>query len=180
MYLAGFAIFGAYLMTFGVKLPNFDTGEYTILAGAFALLAAASFGSSTVLSKRALKNVSFEMGTYLRFAMSATILLVVTTSLGDFSELGSITEMQWWVFILIAFTTGGPAIFFYYYGLKKITASVATICELAFPLTAVVLEYFVRGNLLNIIQWMGVFILISSMIKVTGIQSGEESISKQN
>ncbi|MFC2134316.1 DMT family transporter [Bacteroidota bacterium] len=175
---AGFAIFGAYLMTFGVKLPNLDTGEYTILAGTFALLAAASFGSSTVLSKRALKNVSFEMGTYLRFSMSALILLIVVTGLGNFSDVGRITEIQWWIFLLIAFTTGGPAIFLYYYGLKKITASVATICELAFPLTAVILEYFIRGNLLNIVQWMGVFILISSMVKVSGIQLGEEPTQK--
>ena len=170
---AGFAIFGAYLMTFGVKLPNLDTGEYTILAGLFALLAAASFGSSTVLSKRALKNVGFELGTYLRFTMSAAILLFVVAGSGDFSQVGEVTESQWWIFLLIAFTTGGPAIFLYYYGLKKITASVATICELSFPLTAVILEYFIRGNLLNIVQWIGVFILISSMVKVSRIKLGK-------
>jgi len=170
---AGFAILGAYLMTFGVKLPNLDSGESTVLAGLFALVAAASFGSSTVLSKRALKNVGFELGTYIRFAMSAVLLIFVVIGTGAITETVNITEHQWWIFLLIAFTTGGPAIFLYYYGLKKITASVATICELAFPLTAVVLEYFVRGNLLNIVQWIGVFILISSMVKVSGIQIGK-------
>lgn len=170
---AGFAILGAYLMTFGVKLPNLDSGESTVLAGLFALVAAASFGSSTVLSKRALKNVGFELGTYIRFAMSAVLLIFIVIGTGAITETVNITEHQWWIFLLIAFTTGGPAIFLYYYGLKKITASVATICELAFPLTAVVLEYFVRGNLLNIVQWIGVFILISSMVKVSGIQIGK-------
>ena len=36
----------------------------------------------------------------------------------------------------------GFAIFFYYYGIKQISASVSTICELAFPLTAVHLSIF--------------------------------------
>ena len=51
------AIISAYIMTFGLKFPNLDTGSKTTLAALFALLAAASFGSSTVLSKRALRNV---------------------------------------------------------------------------------------------------------------------------
>jgi len=175
---AAFAIFGAYLMTFGVKLPNLETGEYTALASLFALLAAASFGASTVLSKRALKNVSFELGTHLRFLFSALILLMIVLGTGDFSSIGNISEHQIWVFLLIAFTTGGPAIFLYYYGLKRITASQATIFELAMPLTAVLLEYFIRGNLLNIVQWIGVFILISSMLKVTQINMARANSEK--
>lgn len=54
------AIIGAYLMTFGINMPNLDTGDKTVVAALFALLASFSFGSSTVLSKRALKNVGFE------------------------------------------------------------------------------------------------------------------------
>ena len=175
---AGFAILGTYLMTFGVKLPNLNTGESTILAGLFALLAAASFGSSTVLSKLALRNVGFELGTYLRFLLSASILLFIVLGTGSLSEFGSVSSTQWWVFLLIAFTTGAPAIFLYYYGLKKITASVATICEMAFPLTAIILEYFIRGNMLSIVQWIGVFILVSSMVKVSGIQIGKHQVAQ--
>ncbi|OGU58569.1 MAG: hypothetical protein A2V66_14945 [Ignavibacteria bacterium RBG_13_36_8] len=176
---AGFAIFGAYLMTFGVKAPSLNTGESTILAGLFAIIAAASFGSSTVLSKLALKNVGFEMGTYLRFLMSAVILIIIVLSFSDIKEIASVSGSQWLIFLIIAFTTGGPAIFLYYYGLKKITASVATICELAFPLTAVVLEYLIRGNILNIVQWVGVFILLSSMLKVIRIKINPEINSAQ-
>ncbi|KAF0152539.1 MAG: DMT superfamily drug/metabolite permease [Ignavibacteria bacterium] len=166
---AGLAVSGAYLMTFGFSLPNFSTGEKTIVAAALSLVAAFSFGSSTVLSKLALKNVAFEVGTYLRFLISAVIMFSIASLTGDITSAGEITNTQWTIFILIAFTTGGAAIFLYYYGLKKISASVATICELAFPLTAVILDYIVRGTVLSIIQWLGVALLVLSIIKVSGV-----------
>lgn len=164
---AGFAILGAYLMTFGLSLPNLSTGDKTAIAAGLSLVAAFSFGSSTVFSKRALRNVGFQLGTYLRFLFASVIMLVIALSFGDIVHFASVSLKQWGIFFLIAFTTGGAAIFLYYYGLKKVTASVATICELAFPLTAVILEYFLRGNILNVVQWVGVIILIISIIKVS-------------
>ncbi len=166
---AGLAILGAYVMTFGLSSPNFSTGDKTTIAALFALVAAFSFSSSTVLSKRALKNVDYEMGTYLRFLFSSIIMLIIAASTGDISSLSQITTKQIIIFLIIAFTTGGAAIFLYYYGLKRISASVASICELAFPLTAVVLEYFVHGNILSSIQWIGAAVLLLSILKVSGI-----------
>lgn len=168
---ATLAIIGAYFMTFGTTLPDLNAGDKTVLAATFALIAAISFSSSTVLSKRALKNVTFEMGTYLRFLFSALIMLVLVISLGDINSVSEITTKQIVIFLIIAFTTGGAAIFLYYYGLKRITASVAAICELAFPLTAVILEYFIRGNILGPIQWVGAIVLLVSIVKVTRIRS---------
>ncbi len=164
------AVFGAYFMTFGFSLPNFNTGDKTFVAATLSLIAAISFSSSTVFSKRALKNVSFELGTYLRFLISTLIMIVVVGSYGDLKSVANVSSFQWGIFFIIAFTTGGAAIFLYYYGLKKITASVATVCELAFPLTAVILEYFIHGNILKPIQWLGVGLLIFSIIKVSGIK----------
>ena len=164
------AIIGAYIMTFGLSLPSINETDKTLLAAAFALLAAFSFGSSTVLSKRALRNVSFEMGTYLRFALTTVVMLMISSATQSISSIADISTKQLLVFLLIAFTTGGTAIFLYYYGLKRITASVAAICELAFPLVAVILEYVVHGNILNPVQWVGALILLYSIIKVSGIK----------
>jgi drug/metabolite transporter (DMT)-like permease len=166
---ASLAIVGAYFMTFGLSSPNFSTGDKTTIAALFALLAAFSFSSSTVLSKRALRNVNYEMGTYLRFLFAAIIMLVIASSTGDISNIKDITTKQTVIFLIIAFTTGGSAIFLYYYGLKRISASVASICELAFPLTAVVLDYFVHDNILSPVQWIGTGVLIISILKVSGI-----------
>jgi drug/metabolite transporter (DMT)-like permease len=165
------AIIGAYFMTFGLNLPDFTTGDKTTIAALFALTAALAFSSSTVLSKRALRNVSFEMGTYLRFLFSSIIMLVIVFSSREISNLSEITTNQIIIFLIIAFTTGGLAIFLYYYGLKRITASVAAICELAFPLTAVLLEYILRGNILDMVQWGGAVVLLLSILRVSITQN---------
>ncbi len=167
---AGLAIIGAYFMTFGLSTPNFSTGDKTTIAALFALLAAFSFSSSTVLSKRALRNVDYEMGTYLRFLFASIIMFIISATTGDIYSVAIVTPKQIIIFLIIAFTTGGAAIFLYYYGLKRISASVASICELAFPLTAVVLEYFVHGNILSPVQWMGAAVLLISILKVSGIK----------
>jgi len=161
------AIIGAYLLTFGSKLPNLETGDKTIYAALFALLAAFSFGFSTVLSKRALRNVTFTVGATLRFSFSAIIMLFISTITNELSAISDVSTEQVIVFGIIAFTSGGFAIFLYYYGLKRIPASVATIAELAFPFTAILLEYLIRGNIMDSIQWLGAFILIISIIRVT-------------
>lgn len=167
---ATLSIIGAYIITFGFNLPVLETGDKTAIASLFALIAAFSFGFSTVLSKRALRNIGFKLGTYLRFAITALIMLLVVTITNDFKSFSEISINQFYVFLIIAFSTGGPAIFLYYYGLKKISASVATICELAFPLSAVLLEYFVHGKILTPVQWVGAIILLISIIKVSGIE----------
>jgi len=167
---AGTAIFGAYLMTFGFSTPNFTTGDKTAVAAGLSLIAAISFSSSTVFSKIGLKNIGYGFGTYIRFLFSTVIMLVLVLSFAELNMFSNITSTQWLIFLLIAFTTGGAAIFLYYFGLKNISASVATICELAFPLTAVVLDYFLHGNTLSAIQWLGVGILIFSIVKVSGIK----------
>jgi drug/metabolite transporter (DMT)-like permease len=168
---AGLAICGAYLMTFGFALPNLSTGDKTTIAAGLSLIAAISFGSSTVFSKRALRNVGFELGTYLRFLFATIIMLVIVIFSGEIISISNVSNNQWGIFLLIAFTTGGAAIFLYYYGLKKITASVATICELAFPLTAVILEYAIHENIIGPVQWIGVLILLLSIIKVSSLKT---------
>ncbi len=170
-YWGSAAIIGAFLMTFGFDLPLLNTGDKKAAAALFALIATMSFAFSTVFSKRALKNVEFRLGTYLRFLLTSMIMLLVAAGSGEFSGIEAINKNQWLIFVLIIFSTGAPAIFIYYYGLMRITASAATICELAFPLTAVILEYLVHGKLLNPAQWLGVVILVLSIVKVSRIQS---------
>ena len=172
---AGLAIIGAYFMTFGLHIPVISASDKTTIAALFALLAAVSFGSSTVLSKRALKNTSYELGTYLRFAITSLIMLIIVLASGTINKIGNISGTQISIFLLIAFTTGGPAIFLYYFGLKRISASVASICELAFPLTAVILEFILRHNILGPVQWVGAIVLLGSILRVTNIRAFQQN-----
>ncbi len=163
------AMVGAYLMTFGFDSPNLSLGDKRTMAVLFALIATVSFASSTVFSKRALRHVNYKLSTYLRFLFTAIIMLIISLYTGDVVRVAEVNRSQWMIFILIVFATGGPGIFMYNFGLNRVRASVATICELAFPLTAVVLEYFVHGKVLNVSQWVGVAILIYSIIQVSKI-----------
>jgi drug/metabolite transporter (DMT)-like permease len=174
LWWAGLAIIGAYFMTFGFRKPVLDTGDKTLLAALFAIIATVSFASSTVFSKRALRHVEFKMGTYLRFSFTAMLMLVITALTGDFTSIPHITSRQWMIFGLIVISSGAPAIFLYYSGLMRISASVATVCELAFPLTGILLEYFVHGKLLSLPQWFGVIVLIVSILQVSKLQSRME------
>jgi len=168
---AGFAIAGAYLLTFGHQKPVISPTDKTVIAALFAIIAAISFAASTVLSKRALRNIDYQMGTYVRFSLTALIMLIIVSLKGHLLEVPEVSGQQWIIFIIIAFTSGGTAIFLYYYGLKEISASVATICELAFPLTAVILEYWLHENILDWAQWLGVILLITSIAQVSRLNN---------
>ncbi len=161
------AIAGAYIMAFGFSIPDISTDNKTFMAAMFSLLAAFSFGLSTVLSKRALQNSNFKLATYLRYILSSIFMFAIVIFYGETNLVSSFSNSQIITFFLIAFTTGGPAMFIYYYGLKYTSASSSTILELAFPLTAILLEYFLRGNILDIVQWFGVIILFVSIGKVS-------------
>ncbi len=161
------ALIGAYFMTFGWRVPNIFSGDKTLQAAGFALLATVSFASSTVFSKRLLRRIDFHFATYLRFLVTALIMIVFAFFHHSFQELERITTQQMLVFALIIFSTGAPAIFLYYYGLRKIPASIATICELSFPATAILLEYFVRHRLLDPVQWLGTFVLIFAIVRIS-------------
>ena len=167
---SGLVLLGSYFVTFGTNLPNLSTGEKTIAAALFSLLAAFAFGSATVFGKRGLQNINYRVGTYLRFSMTAVIMLLIILGTGDYAHFTDITLRQLFVFLIIMFTTGGTAIFLYYWGLKRVTASVSTICELSFPLTAIILEYSIRGNMLSWAQWAGAIVLGYSIYKVAVIK----------
>ncbi len=170
---AGLAILGSYFLTFGFNTPVFSTENKTLIAVLYSLLAAFSFGFSTVLSKRGIKNISHTTATIIRFYFTSIIMLFILIAFGDTTSFHLITSKQAMVFVAIAFSTGGLAIYLYYIGLKYVTASESTILELAFPVTAIFLEYVIHGKLLDLPQWLGAFILIYSIYKITRLYGTE-------
>ena len=50
--------------------------------------------------------------------------------------------------------------YLYYYGLKKIPASLATLCELAWPFSAVIFDYFFNHNILSATQIIRAIVLV--------------------
>ena len=164
--LAFAAIVGGYLVTFGSSSIK-DWDDKTIIAALLALLAAFSWGSSTVLGKHALNRLSFTTVTSLRLAITASVTAFVLLSTGQYDAVQSMTISHWGFIVLIVLSTGSLALFFYYYGLNKLPASHATLYELFWPLSAVGLDWFIRGNILSLPQWVGAILLLGAIIILT-------------
>lgn len=161
------ALLGGYFLTFQFSIPEINVGENLPLAAFYSILAAFSFGSATVFGKRILKNASFRTALYLRYTMTSIIMFFITYFSGGFVALKTVTPNEWLVIFIISATTGSGAILLYYIGLRNITAKVSTICELSFPLSSVLFDYLINGNLLSPIQVLSACAMIFSIYKIT-------------
>lgn len=163
---AGIAIIASYFLTFGFNLPSISTENNTIYAALFALLAAFSFGSSTVFSKKILLNHNFITATFYRYGFTTLIMLVIVLVSGHINDFKLTTSENWLYFIIIGLTTGSGAIFIYYYGLRRVKAIIATISELLFPISAILFDYFINDSVLSVVQLFSAAIMVFAIIKL--------------
>jgi len=180
------ALIGSYLLTFGFHKPDLSA-QGMLFPALLALLAAFSFGSSTVFSKKAISKISHSLGTTLRFFITAGIMLIIiiiisllnsaglNTGYLGFSGFSLLNLKMIGVFVLIALTTGATAIFIYYWGLKRVMASQSTIYELMFPASSIVLEYLNHQKVLTLGQWLGTIIILLAIIMITRLKKEENN-----
>ncbi len=164
---AAVAVTASYFLTFGLRLPNLETGGQTVHAAVWALVAAASFVSATVLGRKILQKHSFVSATFYRFGITTLIMLTYVLLSGGINQFGTITPNNWLIFCIIALTTGSGAIFLYYFGLKRIRASVATICELCFPASAIIFDYLVNHSILSSVQLFASAVLVFAIVRIS-------------
>ncbi len=164
---ATLAIISSYFLTFGFALPSISMDDNTIKAALYALLAAFSFGSSTVFSKKILINHNFVTATFFRYGFTSILLLIMVLITGKAYQLELTTDVNWIYFIIIGLTTGSGAIFIYYYGLRRVKAIVATISELLFPISAVLFDYLFNGSVLSPVQMLSAVIMVLAIIKLS-------------
>ncbi len=166
LFYAALAIISGYFLTFEFSLPDFNTGDNTALAALLAIVAAFSFGSSTVFSKKVVTNYHFVTSTFYRYGFTSLIMLVAMLALGDFGQLLHTQAREWMFILLIGITTGSGAIFLYYYGLRKVKAIVATISELLFPISAVLFDFLINGTRLSVIQWVAAAVMFFAIVRL--------------
>lgn len=171
---ASLAIAGGYFLAFGLKVPRIETDSNTMMAAALALLAAFSFGSSTVFSKKILMKYSFYTATFYRYGFTALLMLILVVANGNITFLSQTNSTQWLYFLIIAFTTGSGAIYLYYFGLRRVKAMVATICELFFPLSAVLFDYIFNDYQLSMVQWISAAVMIFAIVKLNRENSAKK------
>ena len=161
--LAVTAVVGGYLITFGNN-PIANWNDKTIIAALLALLAAFSWGSSTVLGKHALNQISFMTITALRLTITAAITLFIIISNSQYELITEMSFTNWSYIILIVIRSGSIALFIYYYGLNHLPASHVTIYELFWPLSAVTIDWFIYERVMTAYQFIGAIILLTSII----------------
>ncbi|MDA3904575.1 MAG: DMT family transporter [Bacteroidales bacterium] len=160
------AIIAGYFLTFGFALPKLHEDQNTMMAALFSILAAFSFGSSTVFSKRLLQKLDFISAAFFRYGLTTLIMLLIVLGNGSLSEFENITYINWWVIGIISLTTGSGAIFLYYYGLRHVRAIISTISELFFPFSAVLFDYIFNNHLLSLVQWISAGIMVFAIIRL--------------
>lgn len=169
---AGLALVAGYFVTFPGGVINFAEGKDHLMAALFAFLAAVAWGSSTAFSRYTLLGHSNTFITGMRFLITAPLALIGVFLLSSSSSLAQVTPGQYGYLFAIALSTGLVALWIYYKGLKKTPASVSAIVELAFPVTAVFIDYFLYDTTLAWSQYVAVAVLLFCAYKVAGMIRG--------
>jgi drug/metabolite transporter (DMT)-like permease len=168
------AILGAYVVSFPDFRPTglvWDANSWGVL---LALGAAFFWGGSTVFGRFVLNKVSFQMMTSLRFLTALIFLLILNGFYKTLPELFLATGKDWLFVFMTAIIAGFVSLLIYYYGLRSTKASVATLCELAFPFAAVVINWIFLGAVLVPMQILGGLILLAAITKLT-LFNGKEA-----
>ena len=153
------AIFGGYLISFG------DLSAWSNLQGArgtaviCTLLAATIWGTCTVASRFVLKRHSYIVVMTLRYTLATLALIILNLFMGHWQYVSQLTVADMKNFFLMAYLPGFIALFIYYQGLEETNASTATICELAFPLGAIFINWIFLDSPLNALQIVGAGVL---------------------
>lgn len=150
IFWAVIAVLASYTLTFGFHLPHAVKNSDLLQAAIWAVIAAFSFGSATVFGKKALRKFPYYTTNFFRFGFTTILMLVYVAITGNFNQFQNVTTTHLLYFLIIAVTTGSGAIFLFYFGLNKVKAMVSTICELFFPLSAIIFDYFINNNKLHL------------------------------
>ncbi|MDP3995154.1 MAG: DMT family transporter [Patescibacteria group bacterium] len=165
--LAAIALVAAYFVSFPDLRVNLATGGGTILAALLALVAAFAWGASTVLGRYALTHVSFVSLSGMRFGLTSVFAFLFLYSTDDLGTLGTLSGTQWWYIVAIVFSTGLVALLIYYKGLSHVPARVATILEMTWPVSAVLVDVFFFKSGLSVTQWIGALALILVILTIS-------------
>jgi drug/metabolite transporter (DMT)-like permease len=161
------AMVGAYLISFGDFGPFRALGSAEAIAATLALGAALLWGSSTVLGRLVLKDMPFNTLTGARLLLAVPLLAGIVIAQGSVGGLGTGFASEPGRVILLALIPGLLALLLYYRGLTGTRASYATLAELAFPATAVVLNWTFLGVGVSANQVLG-FVLLWGAVFVLG------------
>jgi drug/metabolite transporter (DMT)-like permease len=181
------ALVGAYLITFGdpafagegnpllSPLAAFGRGD-TLTGVVMTLIAAGFWGAGTVLGRRLLAKVEFPTLTALRFAGALPALVVVALLTGWGNP--GLADLP--ALLGTALVSGLLGLLLYYRGLRDTPAAVSTLCELCFPITAVLLNVLVLGTPVSGYQVAGIALLWGALASMRHSPTPAEEAVRPN
>ncbi|OGE80332.1 MAG: hypothetical protein A2660_02215 [Candidatus Doudnabacteria bacterium RIFCSPHIGHO2_01_FULL_45_18] len=161
------AIFGAYIISFPGLKPEGLAFDANMLGVILALGAAFFWGGSTVFGRFVLDKVSFQMMTSLRFLSALVFLFLMNIYYKTLPQLSQASGKDWFFVFMTAVIAGFVSLMIYYYGLRSTKASIATLCELAFPFAAVIVNWIFLGATLVPMQIVGGVILLFAITRLS-------------
>jgi drug/metabolite transporter (DMT)-like permease len=182
-----FAVFGAYLLLGERLLPRYGWYFLFAVTGAFlisfpdpgnvavsrlapallALGAAALWGMGTVMGRHLTATIPTNQITALRFAIGLPTSFVILLLRNETATAFDITMSEFGSLILLSLIPGLAALMIYYKGLSTTPASSATLAELAFPLTAILIGWAVFDTVPTVTQWLGIALLSGTIVVMT-------------
>jgi drug/metabolite transporter (DMT)-like permease len=148
------ALVGVWLIAF----PHpFDVHASGLEPIALALGAALLWGLGTVFGRYLARRMRFEHVVTVRFAFGFIGSAIALPILGA-PAFASAHDTLWIAYL--ALVTGLLALSLYYIGLQRTPAMVASVAELAYPVTAIIVGYVAFDATLRWTQWLGVVLTV--------------------
>ncbi len=172
-----FYLWGAVALVAGLVLSfpdlSFDfltlSGGQSFRGALLALGASGLWAISTVASKILLRKTAPAVATFWRFSFALVTLIALFAVSGN--SIPWETASQWPVLRAVIYMSLFPgliAMVFYYAGIKRTTASVATFVELLFPIGAVALNSVFLGMRLSPVQLAAGLVLLLAVTMISG------------
>lgn len=161
------ALVGAYFIAIPNPLdPRAAWVDFHVQTAIFALGAAAIWGAGTVLGRYALADVRFTTLTGLRFTTALPALFVLLLAIGGLPAFGYYQLTDTPLYLGIALIPGLFPMLLYYRGLASTPASLATIAELAFPITGVIVNLLFVTPPQSLTGWqaVGIVLLVGAIV----------------
>jgi drug/metabolite transporter (DMT)-like permease len=161
------AIISSYFVSFSLTNPFTGQWKQLGIGVVYTLLAVFFWGSGTVWGKMLLNNYENNFVLLNRFLIGTAFSFFL--SLYFYNNMGiNIFDRQLALNLAyMAIIPGLIATGFFYHGLNRVKASIASMLELVFPLSSVLIMWFFFNRPLDNVQLFASLILIFSITKIT-------------
>ena len=161
-----FAVAGGWLISF--RSP-FDVSVSEAAPALLALGAAALWAMGTVLGRHLTSKIAPNELTAVRFAIGLPTALIILIARNETSVALEVTLSDVWALALLALVPGLAGLMIYYKGLQSTPASNATLAELAFPLTAIFVNWIRFDSAPGLSQWVGIVLLSATIVVMSRV-----------